>query len=124
MDMNSMINQELINLAIVCVTGFVGWVTKEIAGYLSKKGMVAQLESHKDLVKVVVNGVEQVYSQLHGKEKLNMAKIELIKLADARGIKLDGGTLDMLIESAVKEMNNAVQVEIANVEASEPPQSK
>lgn len=122
--MNSMINQELINLAIVCVTGFIGWVTKEVSGYLKKKGMVAQLESHKDLVSVVVNGVEQAYSQLHGKEKLNMAKIELIKLASSRGIKLDEGSLDMLIESAVKEMNNAVQAEIASVEATEPPQSK
>jgi ribosomal protein L20A (L18A) len=47
-----------------------------------------QLESHKELVKIVVAGVEQVYAHLHGKEKLNMAKIEIIKLANSKGIKV------------------------------------
>jgi ABC-type antimicrobial peptide transport system ATPase subunit len=107
--MMEMLHEQLINLAIILLVGFVGWVTKTATGYLKKKGLVSQLESHKQLVNLVVNGVEQAYTHLHGKEKLNMAKIEVIKLANSKGVKISANDLDMLIENAVKEMNSTIK---------------
>lgn len=106
------LNKELADLLMVVLTGGVGYVTKALADYFKKKGFANELQNHKDLVKLVVTGVEQAYSQLHGNEKLNMAKIELIKLANARGIKLDEKELDILIEACVKEMKDTVSKEI------------
>jgi hypothetical protein len=110
--MMEMLHEQLVNLAIVFLTGFIGWVAKSATNYLKKKGLISQLESHKQLVSLVVNGVEQAYTHLHGKEKLNMAKIEIIKLANSKGIKISENDLDMLIESAVKEMNSVVKKEL------------
>jgi N-acetylmuramoyl-L-alanine amidase len=114
-----MLHEQIINLVIVLLTGLVGYLGKQIGEYFKKKGIVSQLESHKELVKLAVTGVEQAYAHLHGKEKLNMAKIEIIKLANARGIKISEKELDIVIEAVVKEMNDAVKAvsEKAPVEA-------
>ena len=96
---------------ILILTGLIGWVSKELAGYFKKKGVVAQMQSHKEIVKVAVAGVEQLYNnQLRGEEKLNMAKIEAVKLANSKGIKVSEKDLDILIEAVVKEMNDAMKV--------------
>lgn len=103
---------ELINILVLVITGVLGMVAKQIMSFLKKKGVVAQLESHKEIAKIVVNAVEQTYTQLHGEEKLNVAKIELIKLAKAKGIKISEKELDLIIESSVKEMNKVVKQEL------------
>jgi hypothetical protein len=101
-----MLHEQIINLAIVLLTGLVGYIGKQLGEYFKKKGIIAQIESHKELAKLVVTGVEQAYAHLHGKEKLNMAKIELIKLANSKGLKINEKDLDIIIESVVKEMND------------------
>lgn len=109
MDLFQMLHDQIINLVIICLTGLVGYLGKQIGDYFKKKGILSALESHKELVKLAVTGVEQAYAHLHGKEKLNMAKIEIIKLANARGIKISEKDLDIVIEAVVKEMNDAVK---------------
>lgn len=106
-----MLHEQIINLVIILLTGLIGYVGTQIGNYFKKKGIITQLESHKELVKMVVNGVEQAYAHLHGKEKLNMAKIELIKIANAKGIKISEKELDIIIEAVVKEMNDLVKKE-------------
>lgn len=103
---------EIINLLALLIAGAVGLVAKQITSYLKKKGIIAQIESHKEIAKIVVGAVEQTYNHLHGQEKLNVAKIELIKMAKNKGIKISEKELDLLIESAVKEMNRAVKEEL------------
>lgn len=102
-------NKELADLIMVILTGLLSVVTTYITKFFKKKGIVTQLEAHKELVKFVVNGVEQVYTHLHGKEKLEMAKIKVINLAKSKGIKITEEEIGILIEAMVKEMNEAVK---------------
>lgn len=106
------IQAEIINLAILIIVSILGFVARQITSYLKKKGVIAQLEGHKELGKIVVTAVEQSYKQLHGKEKLNLAKIELIKFAKEKGLKITERELDLIIESSVKEMNKAIKEEL------------
>lgn len=103
---------EIINFAIVVITALVGWATKHVVKYLKDKGVIKSLEKNKALVDVVVKAIEQTYKTLHGEEKLNYAKMEVIELAQAKGIKITEKEIDLLIESAVKEMNSTIKKEV------------
>lgn len=105
-------SEEVINFLIFVITGCVGYVSKQAVKYLKRKGIIAKIESNKQLANIVVNAIEQTYKNvLHGDEKLNMAKIELIKLAKDKGVKISEKEIDLLIENSVKEMNKAVKEE-------------
>lgn len=104
-----MLQAEVINFLAVVIAGCVGIATKAVMSYLKKKGIIAKIEGHKELANIVVGAVEQTYKHLHGEEKLNLAKIELIKLAKDKGLKITEKELDLLIESSVKEMNKAIK---------------
>jgi LL-H family phage holin len=103
---------EIINIVALVIASLLGIVAKQVTSFLKKKGIVAQIESHKELANMVVKGIEQTYNHLNGEEKLNVAKIEIINIAKAKGIKISEKELDMLIESSVKEMNKAVKEEL------------
>lgn len=106
------IQAELINLVIVVITALIGIVTQKVTAYLKAKGTIAKLETNRELVRIVVNAVEQTYQHLNGEEKLNVAKIELVKLMNDKKIKISEKEIDTLIESAVKEMNDAIKREL------------
>lgn len=108
------IQAELINLVIVVITVLIGWVAQKVTAYLKEKGLIAKLESNKELVRIVVNAVEQTYKHLNGDEKLKVAKVELVKLMNEKKIKISEQEIDTLIESAVKEMNDAIKKELNN----------
>jgi len=95
---------EIINFAIVIVTALLGVATKFVTSYFNRKGILAKLDAHKELANIVVNAVEQGYKSLNGAEKFDLAKDELIKIANERGVKISEADVDHLIESAVKEM--------------------
>lgn len=103
---------EIVNLVILILAGTLGVITKYITSFLKKKGLLAQLQSNKEIVNIVVGAVEQTYKHLHGAEKLNMAKLEVVKLAKSKGLKITEKELDLLIEASVKEMNKAVKDEM------------
>lgn len=106
------LHAELINLGMIVLTACVGLVTQQVMAYLKKKGLVHTLENNKEVTKLVVNGIEQMYTHLHGAEKLDLAKIELVKLMKARKVNINEKELDLLIESAVKEMNKTIKNEL------------
>lgn len=106
------IQVEILNLAIVAIVALVGFVTKRVTSFLKQKGIVANLQANKEFVKIVVNAVEQTYNTLGGEEKLNVAKLELVKLMNEKGLKISEKEIDTLIESAVKEMNDTVKQEL------------
>jgi|SRR5690606_14528087 len=107
------IQTELINLVVVVITALIGIVTQKVTAFLKEKGVVAKLEGNKELVKIAVNAVEQTYKELNGEEKLNVAKLELVKLMNEKKIKISEQEIDMLIESAVKEMNDSIKKELS-----------
>lgn len=106
------IQTELINFVIVVITALVGWITQKVTSYLKQKGVIAKLEANKELVRIVVNAIEQTYQHLNGEEKFKVAKIELVKLMNEKKIKISEQEVDILIESVVKEMNDAIKKEL------------
>lgn len=82
-----------------------------IAGYL---GVVAKNlyqkyvndQTKKAVVRTVVQGVEQIYKDLHGEEKLNKALEAASGMLAEKGITITEFELKMLIEAAVGEFNN------------------
>lgn len=103
------LNGEIISVVILILSVALGFLAKYTISFLEKKGVVAQIENHKEIAKIVVNGIEQTYRHLHGQEKLNLAKIEIIKLAKTKGVKVSEKELDLLIESSVREMNKSIK---------------
>lgn len=95
---------EIINLVILILTTCVGLITKSLMGFLKKKGIIAQIDANKKTVDIVVRAVEQLYKEHDGEEKLKLAKIELMRLLEDKKIKVSVADLDLLIESAIKEM--------------------
>ena len=110
------IQAELINLIIAVITVLAGLITQKVTSYLKQKGIIAKLEANKELVRIVVNAVEQTYQHLNGEEKLKVAKIELVKLMNEKKIKISEQEVDILIESVVKEMNDVIKKELNNKE--------
>lgn len=103
---------ELINLIAVVLSVCIGLITKKVMSYLKKKGLVAQLDNNKEIVRLVVNAVEQTYKMNHGEEKFNLAKMELVKIMGSKKIKISEKEIDILIEAMVKEMNETIKKEI------------
>jgi len=100
---------EIVNLVILVIAGAVGFITKQITSYLNKKGVLSQINGNKEIVKIVVNAIEQTYKTLDGKEKFELAKMEILTMAKAKGLKITEKELDLLIEHSVKEMKNGVK---------------
>lgn len=108
------IQVELVNLAVAILTALVGLATKSVMSFLKKKGVVAQVQNNKEVVSIVVKAVEQMYGQLKGEEKLNMAKMEIIKLMQQKKIKMTEAEIDLMIEAMVKEMKDQANTELKN----------
>lgn len=103
---------ELLDMLIVVIASCVGIATKSVVSFLKKKGIISKLQSEKEIVKIVVNAVEQIYKEASGSEKLEVAKKEAVKLANQKGIKVTEEQLETLIESSVREMKKEVKQEI------------
>lgn len=63
----------------------------------------------KAIAKAVVLFVEQVYKELHGKEKLQKALERASELLAEKGIKFSALEMETLIEAAVAEFNKAFE---------------
>lgn len=103
------IQAEILNLVILVIAGGVGYIAKQVTSYLKKKGIVSQISSNKEIVKIVVNAIEQTHKHLNGDEKLNLAKIEILQIAKSKGLKITEKELDLLIEHSVKELKNGIK---------------
>ena len=65
----------------------------------------ANTETAKQVAEDAVRFVEQVYKDLHGKEKLEKAVEQVSQILASKGINLSEAEINMLIESAVYGLN-------------------
>jgi uncharacterized membrane protein YedE/YeeE len=107
------LQQELISLVLTVLTTCVGIVTTYIVKYLKDKGVIAKLESKKELVNYAVLAIEQAYVHLNGEDKLNLAKLEITKLLKEKNIKISEHELNILIEGTVKHIKVSAQKELS-----------
>lgn len=66
-------------------------------------------KTKRDVAKTVVRAVEQIYKDLHGDEKLNMALASASEMLAEKGITVTDLEMRMLIEAAVSEFNKAFE---------------
>ena len=91
---------------LTAIFGYVGIVAKNIyTKYINDKTKQA-------VVKTVVQGVEQMYKDLRGDEKLDKALEAASEMLEEKGIAISGFELRMLIEAALAEFNGAFNKEV------------
>lgn len=91
---------------VVAVAGYFGTVAKALyTKYINDKTKQA-------VAKTVVRGVEQIYKDLHGDEKLNVALMTASEMLSEKGIYASELELRMLIEAAVGEFNDSFNREV------------
>lgn len=87
---------------ITAVASYVGVAVKNIYNkYINDK-------TKQDVVKTCVQAVEQIYTDLHGQEKLDKCIESVSEMLNEKGISVSELEIRMLIESAVNEMNSAI----------------
>lgn len=107
------LQEALLNLLIIVIGLVATFVGQKGHAYLKRKGVLAQLESKKNYVDIVVAAVQQVYAEANGDAKLQEAKTQLVDLFSKNGIKFTEEELNLLIESAVKGMKDGVDQGVA-----------
>lgn len=94
---------EIIGTILVAIAGTLGLLFKNLATkYLNDK-------SKQSIAKLVVQGVEQVYKNLHGEDKLNQAMEMFSDLLAEKGINCSELEMRILLESAVGEFNRVFE---------------
>lgn len=99
----------LIGLVVVVITGFISNLTAKATKYFKQKGILDKFEAKKDSVNIAVNAVEQIALIEDVPHKYNEAKSRARKLLETQGIVISDSELDSLIEAAVSGFNQGYQ---------------
>ena len=100
-------------LIIAFATGFlavaIGGIVKAVKEYLLQKGGEKAVKIAEILAKNAVHAVEQVAQETgyRGDEKLEQAKVYMISELKKYNVSMTDKELEVFVESAVKQMNDA-----------------
>ena len=98
---------------IAFATGFlavaIGSIVKAVKDYLLQKGGEKAVKIAEILAKNAVHAVEQVATETgyKGDEKLEQAKVYMISELKKYNVSMTDKELEVFVESAVKQMNDA-----------------
>lgn len=90
---------EILGAILTALAGVVGLAVKNLATKYINTSV------KRSVARTVVQGVEQLYKDLHGKEKLDKALEAAAAMLQENGITVTDLELRMLIEAAVGEFN-------------------
>lgn len=86
---------------LTAIAGYIGIALKNLyTKYVNDK-------TKKDVVRTCVKAVEQIYTDLHGEDKLNKCIESVSAMLCDKGITITDIEIRMLIEAAVKELNDS-----------------
>lgn len=105
MDWSEVVNQLIQILLPVLATFLTGLFTYIGTRLKNAYEQKVNTETAKVVVENAVRFVEQVYKDLHGKEKLEKAVEQVSQVLTSKGINLSEAEINMLIESAVYGLN-------------------
>lgn len=111
MDWNNVLNQLMpiiITALSTIITALAGYIATSIKNAYTKK---VNTETAKAVVDDVVKFVQQVYADLNGPEKLKKAIEQASIILQEKGIKITETEINMLIESAVYGIKQAMTEE-------------
>ncbi len=101
MDITPVVNAVIALIAAIITAFVIPWV--------KSKTTAAQREEIEAWVRIAVTAAEQIYSGAgKGKEK----KEYVLKFLEEKNLKIDEESVDLMIESAVKNMNQAFGEEV------------
>lgn len=110
MDFNHIL-VEVVNILIPAIAtllaGLLTWLGAKIHSYIDEKQKDEQVRA---IVKSTVAYVEQVYTTLHGEEKLEKAKASATEWLNEKGIQISDTELTILIESFVNGLQGKTVV--------------
>ena len=105
MDWSEVVNQLiqiLLPILATFLTGLFTYIGTRLKNAYEQK---VNTETARVVVENAVRFVEQVYKDLHGKEKLEKAVEQVSQVLASKGINLSEAEINMLIESAVYGLN-------------------
>ena len=105
MENNEILNQFiqiLLPILATFLTGLFTYIGNRLKKVYEEK---VNNETAKAVVEDAVRFVEQVYTDLNGKEKLQKATEQVAEVLASKGIKITSAEINMLIESAVYGLN-------------------
>lgn len=105
------LQEAVMQLAVVIITGLVSVLTAKATAYFREKGLLAKLEAKKKSVDIAVNAVEQIYYEEEGPERYKQARTRAIDLLNKQGITITEQELDTLIEAAVAGLKQGYDLE-------------
>ena len=105
------LQEAVMQLAVVIITGLVSVLTAKATAYFREKGLLAKLDAKKKSVDIAVNAVEQIYYEEEGPERYKQARTRAIDLLNKQGITITEQELDTLIEAAVSGMKQGYDLE-------------
>ena len=103
---NEFMHKYGIQILYAIVTAVAAWIGSVAAKYYKRW---VNTREKRELAKIVVTAVEQIYKNLHGEEKFNKAYLALSEMLEERGIHISELEIKMLIEAAVGEGNKAFE---------------
>lgn len=110
----------ILSMVITAVVGAVGTALglffKRL--YTNTIGDKIKLDTVKEIARVVVKFVEQVYKDIHGEKKMEEALKAFAEMLNNKGITISELEMRVYLESALAEFNEAFNKEI-NKETSE-----
>lgn len=91
---------EIVKAIVLMIAGYVGIVIKNLAAkYITT-------DTAKKVAETTVKYVEQIYTDIHGEDKLNAALKLASDILSEKAICISDTELRALLEAAVKEMND------------------
>lgn len=106
----SAIQPALLNLVTVCVTCLFGYIGVKVKQTYTQH---IDTDTKKKVVDSTVNYIEQVYTDVHGADKFELAKDKVVSVLNEKGINISEEEIEMLIESAVYGLNKGWLIEEA-----------
>ena len=92
---------EIIMAVLTAVGTFLGFVFKKLYA------RVVDDKIKQEVADLVVQGVEQMYKNLHGEEKMEKALEAASEMLENKGITVSAFELKMLLEASVAKFNDA-----------------
>ena len=102
--MNEVFTNVILPVIATAVIGIAGYLGTQIKGILQRR---ADEKTKISVARTVVLAVEQIYKDLHGEEKKQMAIEGIRQMLDEKGITITDLEINMLMEAAVAKFNDA-----------------
>ena len=116
-------NSLIFNVLMALIVAVIGVIARELLPYLEQKRKETEAALRRtkwawaaDIINAVVRAVEQTVAEnIHGKAKKQEAVRYIKYICGKCGLELSETEIEMLIEAAVKEMNDSSMTIFADV---------